>query len=152
MRYIILILLLIVFVCSCAPSKPPVPMGTIPIYKAVSTADEQYGHTVVNQLSQQYPIDYNDPRIISVTKIVENLANAAGAKNEPWHVFILSGANIKNAAATRGNHIFIWSGMLNTTTTDDEIAAVLAHEMAHLLAGHTDPDPNEQVKKILLKY
>lgn len=150
MRLLTLLLICSFPLSSCAPTRPPIPVGSIPTYREVSTTDEQYGHTVLNELSKQYPIDYNDSRLNNVTEIVDTLALAGGAKNDPWHVFILSGADVKNAAATRGNHIFIWTGMLDLTKNNDELAAILSHEMAHLLAGHTDPDPNEQVKKILI--
>ncbi|MCC6933055.1 MAG: M48 family metalloprotease [Deltaproteobacteria bacterium] len=146
--YICLILLL--FAVSCAPAKPPVPVGTIPHARSVTPGEEKYGHTVLTELSKQYPLEYNDPRINNVNAIVDRLAAAASGQNEPWHVFLLNAPEVKNAAATRGNHIFVWTGILDVTQNNDELAAVLAHEMAHLLAGHTDPDPNEQLKKILV--
>jgi hypothetical protein len=58
---------------------------------------------------------------------------------------------VKNAAATRGNHIFIWSGILDVATSEGEIATVVSHEMAHVLAGHTHPDPNEELRNMLIQ-
>ena len=143
------IFVIAVFV-ACAPTRPPVPIGTIPQANMVTPSDEQYGHTVLTGLSQQYELDYNDPRLNKITEIVDRLAKAAGADKEPWHVFLFKSKEMKNAAATRGNHVFVWSGLLDSLQNDDELATVLAHEMAHLLAGHTDPDPNEQLRKILI--
>ena len=39
--------------------------------------------------------------------------------------------------------------MLDTIQNDDELAAVLAHEVAHALAGHTKPTPMEEVNETL---
>ena len=41
-------------------------------------------------------------------------------------------------ASTNGVRIRIASGMLRFFTSDDELAFVLAHELSHILLGHTD--------------
>ncbi|MCB0360485.1 MAG: M48 family metallopeptidase, partial [Bdellovibrionales bacterium] len=112
--------------------------------------EEQYGHQVLQELSQQWPLDYNDPRLDTVVRIVDRLTAAANANADPWHVYLFRAPDIKNAAATRGNHVFVWSGMLDYVQSDEELATVLAHEIAHVLAGHTDPDPNEAIRKMLI--
>ena len=33
---------------------------------------------------------------------------------------------------------------------DSQLATVLSHEIAHVIAGHTEPDPNEELKKLLI--
>jgi predicted Zn-dependent protease len=144
------LILLVTFACSCAASRPAVPVGTIPAARETSTTDEQYGHTVLNELSERFKLDFSDPRYNDVVAIVDRLAAAVNANNSPWHVYLFAEPEIKNAAATRGNHVFVWSGLLDYTNSDDEVATVIAHEIAHVLAGHTDPDPNEEIRKMLL--
>jgi len=41
-----------------------------------------------------------------------------------------------NAFATPSGHIFISRGMIKITNNEDELAAVLAHEIAHVTCGH----------------
>lgn len=41
-----------------------------------------------------------------------------------------------NAYANINKEIYVFKGMLNYATTDDEIAAVLSHEMGHIVNGH----------------
>lgn len=41
-----------------------------------------------------------------------------------------------NAYATGGNRIFVSSGLIDQTTFDDEVAFVIAHEVAHHLLNH----------------
>ncbi|MFN8389024.1 MAG: M48 family metalloprotease [Bdellovibrionota bacterium] len=135
---------------ACAPSRQPVPPGVVPKPKALSVTDEQYGHKVFQELADHYEQDYNNPRAVEVQDIVDRLSKAAGAGSDPWHVYIFKDATVKNAAATRGNHVFIWSGMLDSTKSEAELATILAHEMSHVLAGHTDPDPNEETKRLLI--
>ncbi len=136
---------------ACSSKKAAVPVGHIPKSKPVTTTEEQYGHTVLQKMSEKWPLDYNDPRLDKINEIVDRLTKAAKADQEPWHVYLFKAPEVKNAAATRGNHVFVWSGMLDWIQTDDELATILGHELAHVLARHTDPDPNEEVKKMLIR-
>lgn len=141
---------LIFFLISCSASRKPIPVGVIPQVKSASVADEQYGHQILTALTNEYPLDYNHPRAAEVYNIVDKLTKAAGAGADPWHVYIFKDPKMKNAAATRGNHVFIWTGLLDITKNEAELAAILAHEISHVLAGHTDPDPNEELKKLFI--
>ena len=116
--------------------RPPVPPGVIPHPAPVSSTDEQYGHQVLQMLNQQYPLDRDDDNINRTRDIVDKLAKAAQADQDPWHVYVLVDDSFINAAATRGNHLFVWTGLLKTVQNDDELATVLAHEFGHLLAEH----------------
>jgi predicted Zn-dependent protease len=115
----------------------------------VSADDEEYGHEVFAQLSNQYPIDNDDAHVNRVRDIVDRLSAAVHANKDPWNVYVLKDDKFGNAAATRGNYIFVWSGMLTQVKNDDELAAILAHEIGHLLAGHTAADPSEEVNEII---
>lgn len=145
----LLILGMAILCSACAPQRPPVPPGEIPAPTTVAAADEQYGQEVLAQLIERYPLSRDDADIERVRVITDRLTTAANANGEPWHVYVLDGADTKNAAATRGNYIFVWTGMLRTVENDDELATVLAHEIGHVLAGHTAPDPSEEVSRMI---
>ena len=134
----------------CAAGRPPIPPGEVPDAKPVTVTDEQFGHQVFQDLTNEYEQDYNHPRAIEVQNVVDRLTQAAAGGQFPWHVYIFKDASVKNAAATRGNHVFIWTGLLDATKNEAELATILAHEIAHVLAGHTEPDPNEEIKKLLI--
>ncbi|MCO6430558.1 MAG: M48 family metalloprotease [Deltaproteobacteria bacterium] len=140
---------IITFAAGCASARQPVPPGVVPQQSSVYSEDEQYGHEVFNQLTKSYPVDRSDDNVNRIRDIVDKLVKAARADHNPWHVYVLVGDDIKNAAATRGNFIFVWSGILKTATSDAEIATVLAHEIGHVLAGHTAPDPAEETQRII---
>ena len=136
---------------ACAPSRPPVPPGTIPPPRTPTQVEEQRGHQVLEQLTKKYELDYNHPRYQDVLDIVDSLTTSIGAANDPWHVFVFKDDKFKNAAATQGNHLFIWTAMIDATKDDNELAAVLGHEIGHVLARHTDPDPNESIRQALIE-
>ena len=130
--------------------RKPVPVGEIPAPRAPSLEDEQVGHQTFGELTEQYKLDYDHPRYNELQEVVQRLTTAVNANVHPWHVYLLKDAKTKNAGATRGNHIYVWSGMLDYTKNTDELAAILSHEISHVLSGHTDPDPNEQMRKLFI--
>jgi predicted Zn-dependent protease len=52
-----------------------------------------------------------------------------------YHVIILDSAEF-NAFATPGGHILITRGLVEATASEDMLAAVIAHEFAHILLMH----------------
>lgn len=143
------ILLLLAALTSCAPSRKPVQVGDIPNSSAVSYEDEEYGQAVLDQLTQQAPLDRNDANINRVEDIVDRLTRAANADQSPWHIYVLNDGKVKNAAATRGNYVFVWTGILSAVRNDSELAGILAHEIGHVLAKHTTPDPAEEANQMI---
>ena len=146
----ILALTLILFLSAgCSAGRAPVPPGTIPQQTTVSAEDEQYGHDVLSSLTEQFPLDTDDSRINRVRDIADRLAMASGNDQSPWHVHVLKDDSVKNAAATRGNYLFVWSGMFKAVHNDTELATVIAHEMGHVLAGHTAASAQQEAAEIL---
>ena len=147
-RFLLYLLIGLMF-SACASARKPVPAGVIPQQSTVYSEDEKYGHEVLSNLTKKYPLDRDDDRILRVRDIVDRLTRAVGAEKNPWHVYVLVGDDFKNAAATRGNYIFVWTGILRTAQNDAELATILSHEIAHVLAGHTAPDPAEETNRII---
>jgi Zn-dependent protease with chaperone function len=137
------------FLFGCASNRKPVPVGQVPQQVSPTAEDEEYGQQVFRELSRRYPIDSSDARIDRVRAIVDRLTAAAKVDRTPWNVYVLVDPKFKNAGATRGNFIFIWTGLFDDIRNDHEFAAILGHELAHVLAGHTNPDPMEEVNAII---
>ncbi len=134
---------------ACGPARPVIPPGEIPSATYLSQEDEQYGQQVLAELARQYPLVRNDADVNLARNVVMKLARAARADQEPWHVYVLRGDDVVNAAATRGNHVFVWTGMLRAARSEAELATVLAHELGHVLAGHTQPTAAEEASQII---
>lgn len=145
----LIILAFVLLGSGCAPMRQPVPAGTIPNPPALTQDDEQYGHEVLSVLSEQYELDQNDKRIDRARSIVDRLTKAIGANKDPWHVYVFKDPTLKNAAATRGNHVFIWSGMMDSLPNDDELSVVVAHEVAHVLADHPTESDGEATASLI---
>ena len=54
----------------------------------------------------------------------------------PYKFHVIADPNLINSFALPGGHIFIGRGMLNIMKTEDELAAVLGHEIEHVELRH----------------
>lgn len=142
---------MILLLCSCGAQRKPIIAGEIPPQGDLNPQEIQFGSQVFNQLAAQYPIEEDLALNSRVRKIVTRLSNAASGSSggNPWHVYVFKDDNFKNAAATRGNYIFVWTGILNTTESDHQLATILAHEVSHVLANHTTPTSGETASQII---
>lgn len=56
-------------------------------------------------------------------------------RDESWKVFLLPSDEF-NAFVTGGSYIFVNKGLMDALKSDDEVAAVVGHELAHVSANH----------------
>jgi predicted Zn-dependent protease len=86
-----------------------------------------------------------DPRINGyVSCLVKSIVNTMPASDQNWEVAIFDDPS-PNAFALPGNKIGINSGMLNVATTQGQLAAVISHEVGHILADHANERMTQQL-------
>ena len=78
-----------------------------------------------------------------------NLARAANYQEEPLEFFVLK-SQVPNAFAWDSKTVFVTMGLLELAESKDELAAVLAHEIGHLAAGHPEARAMNRAQSILL--
>jgi len=94
-------------------------------------------------LSKKKQIEADSPRAEKVRSITERLiAQAVRFRPESagwaWEVRVINDPKVVNAFCMAGGKMAIYSGMWEKLkATDDEIAQVMGHEIAHALADHT---------------
>jgi beta-barrel assembly-enhancing protease len=71
-----------------------------------------------------------------IQQVGEKVAQASGKPEIKFSYRILNDPTI-NAYAAPGGRIYILTGLLDFLTSEDELAAVLGHEMAHVIQSHT---------------
>jgi predicted Zn-dependent protease len=82
--------------------------------------------------------DY-DPRVKQVTKVLKRLlpyVKDTGLENVDWEVHVIESPE-QNAFVIPGGKVFVFTGILPLCKDEDGIAAVLGHEIAHVVAHHT---------------
>ena len=70
-----------------------------------------------------------------VQRVGSRLVQAAGLGNRPWEYVVFDDPSA-NAFVLPGGKIGVNTGLLQVAETDDQLAAVIGHELAHSVAHH----------------
>ncbi len=138
--FAVLLFILISFgLNACTVQRPYVQPGKIPKYFAPSPRAEEFGNNLYQELSVEYDLDSDNQKRDRLIEVFDQLTKAAQVDHLPWHIYLLDGPEIIDIRAVHGNYLFVWSGIFNAVKNDDELAGLLACELSHTLAHHTDP-------------
>ena len=127
------------WLAACAVQQTRVQHGAIPVAFVPTGEENAYGKRVLASLSEDYPLDTDSLRYARLKNLFDDLAQSATVNPGDWQVFLFDAPGIADIRAVHGNYIFVWSGVFDVTDNEDELAGLLACEMAHALARHTDP-------------
>ena len=123
----------------CTVKPRIIEPGKIPKIDALAPGEAEYGKKLYENLCDDYGLDANSQRYDRLVTIFDHLIQAAKADHLPWHIYLFDDPNMVNVRAVHGNYIFVWTGFLDVAENEDEIAALMACEIAHVLARHTYP-------------
>ncbi len=104
----------------------------------ISESEEYYiGRAVSAQILARYKPWRNEAANLYAQKVLQAVAMASDRPNtfKGWHVQLLDSDEV-NAFAAPGGFVFVTRGMVKRTKTEDELAGVLAHEVAHVVKKH----------------
>lgn len=88
----------------------------------------------------------NDPKYVEpVQRVGRDLAQVANRPDYEWVFNVIDDPKTVNAWALPGGKTAIYTGLLNLGVSEDEIAAVMAHEVAHALAQHSRERISQQL-------
>lgn len=80
----------------------------------------------------------NDPAVVNYVKEVGGKVSAQAARQDVEYVFkVIDDPEQVNAFAVPGGNIYIFTGLLTRMSDEAELAAVLAHETAHIDERHS---------------
>lgn len=103
----------------------------------VSTSSEVSMGTQINkEICSKNRIINNTPAAKRLERIGQRLARVSDRQDIAYHFHLVDSAEI-NAFTVPGGHIYCYTGLFDKLTRDDQIAAVLAHEIGHCAAKHT---------------
>ncbi len=98
---------------------------------------DQYelGYSVMLQMRQKRKL-FDDPETEEyVQQIGQRLASQSADGGGYFHYIVLRSGQINSFAVT-GGWVFIFTGLITATHTESELAAVMAHETAHITQNH----------------
>ena len=107
-------------------------------YQVLSCASEQQtAKASLQQIEDEWPMrGSGDPVSKYVQKLGDRLAHfSVYGQNIPWRFSVVRNL-APNAFSIGGGYVFITDGAVNFAQNESELAAILAHEIGHELAGH----------------
>lgn len=133
MRRTALLIPLIVLTLACATN----PVTGQRELNLVSEGQEiAMGREAHQQVIQQFGVYDEKPEMNrTVEQIGRRIAANSDRPNLPW-TFTLLDSPMVNAMALPGGYIYITRGMMERMNSEDELAGVLGHEIAHVTARH----------------
>lgn len=109
------------------------------VTEQISPENEYYiGRATAAIILNDYDL-YNEPNL---TRYLNKICGAITINSEKpdlyngYYVAVLNSDEI-NAMATPGGHILITRGLLKCTSNEEELASVIAHEIAHIQKQHS---------------
>lgn len=138
--------------CSTVPLTGRKQLNLVSDQQILSLSSNQYREFIA-----QAPISKNAAQTRRVLEVGNRIARAAEAylrnaglgsevSQYRWE-FNLVASNQANAFCMPGGKIVVYEGILRFASTDDELATVMAHEVAHALAKHS----NERMSQALVQ-
>ncbi|WP_206370176.1 M48 family metallopeptidase [Solimonas marina] len=123
------------FLGACATS----PTGRRQLHLVSDAEVSQMGVTAFQEMKQKTPVTKSQEDSAFVQCVAR--AITAQVPNTPltpanWEVQVFDSKEI-NAFALPGGKIGVYTGLLKVTQNQDQLAAVLGHEVSHVLAGHS---------------
>lgn len=139
------------FVCGCGlffiPACQTVPqtgrsaLNLIPREQLASMSATQF-----SQMKQQTPISQNPKHNAMMQRVGERIADAASQDlpNADWEFVVFEDEQV-NAFAMPGGKVAVYSGLFDIAETEDELAVVVGHEVAHVALRHGNERMSQQL-------
>lgn len=147
--------------CTCGPTRRDVLglAGTGAASLLISGCDEIANINLVSgetveamgvraweDIRRATPVSRNPAARQAADRVAARLLAAAGEDPGDWEVAVFANPAV-NAFALPGRKIGIFEGMFRVARNDDQLAAIIGHEIGHLQADHSRERMNAQVAK-----
>jgi predicted Zn-dependent protease len=109
--------------------------GLFGVKKITENVDEQLGDVFWKSYSAEMEEVKNIKIIEPIQQMVEGLCSENNILASSIRVHVIENKEI-NAFAMPGRHLVVHTGLIDFADHEDEIAGVIAHEIAHIESGH----------------
>jgi len=136
-KQLFLILIAFLLFSACATS----PTGRSQLIFMPDTQVNQMGLQAFDTLKKDKKISYNAQYNQSTTCIANAMTQIVGGN---WEVVVFDDSS-PNAFALPGNKIGVYTGMLQLMDKQEQLAAVIGHEIGHVLAKHSNERASQEM-------
>lgn len=118
------------------PPERVEPVAVVAPRTPANAAEEAIGAREDPRVVAQYGGVYSDPAVEEeVARVVARLVAASDDPSRRYKITILN-SPVANAFALPGGYLYITRGLVALTNESSELAAVISHEIAHVLLNH----------------
>lgn len=112
--------------------------------RAITLSEERdLGKKFVRMVRKAMPLVEDGEVLTYVRNIGNRVAAQVGITTYRFQFFVVD-ESIPNAFAVPGGYIFIYRGLIEMMSSEDELAGILSHELAHIQARHLQRSIDEQ--------
>jgi predicted Zn-dependent protease len=94
------------------------------------------GFQSAKQVLEKEKVSTDPKKNAMVKRIGQRIASVTGQNNYTWEFFVIENDEEANAFCLPGGKVFVYTGIFKYAANDDELAAVMGHEIGHALARH----------------
>lgn len=103
----------------------------------LSTEEEvEIGGQLAAEVEAQEKVHEDSELQAYVRMVGDRLARVAPRQDVPFQLTVIDDPDTVNAFALPGGHVYVYTGLLKICENEAELAAVIAHEIAHVAAYH----------------
>ena len=124
----------VVFLAAC--SKAPVT-GRQQLMLVSESQAQELGVQAYKEALGKSKLSQDPKYVNQVRRVGARVAQVAQKPEYQWEFNVIDDAKMVNAWALPGGKVAVYTGLLNLGVSDDELAAVMGHEVAHATAQHS---------------
>ncbi|KAJ3206525.1 hypothetical protein HDU67_008106 [Dinochytrium kinnereticum] len=100
----------------------------------VQVAHENYPALLKQFGPQLVPVEHPDYQLTA--KVALDIISVVGPELRDWDLHVVEDDSVVNAFVIASGKIFVFTGLIRMCRSPDALAAVMAHEFAHVLSRH----------------
>ncbi len=134
--YFLLISFSLLSLEACITTEYNIATHTQDIYFYSTEKEVNLGRNVSEAIKKDMPLCKDSLLNKKIWEIGERLVRVCDRREINYYFYIID-KNEKNAFSIPGGYIYIYKGLLSMLDNDSQIAFVIAHEIAHIVARHS---------------
>lgn len=128
--------------CTTVPQTGRSALHLVSPDALASSAAQQFG-----QIKQETPISRDRKMNEMVQRVGDRIAYVAGPDmpSAQWEFVVFDDDDQINAFAMPGGKVAVYSGLFKVVQSEADLAIVIGHEIAHVVAGHSAERVSQQI-------
>ena len=131
-----LIALLFAIILSGCSSEYNIVTGEQELYYYSTDKEVRMGTSIDRQLMEEFEL-VEDPLVQERVEVIGNKIVSVCDRKDIDYTFKVIDEEEVNAISLPGGFVYIYKGLVDKAGSDDELAAVIAHEVGHIVARHS---------------